>query len=77
MLYTALCIGAAFLLGLRAGLALGYRAERGKRILAERKWLGEIGRALGVRPMQLEPIESLRERVLDRALEQPRERPPT
>ena len=82
MLYTALLIGAAFLLGLRAGLALGYRAERGRRIVNERKWLGEIGRALGVRPTQAESVDALRERILDqalevRAIEQSRDRAPS
>jgi len=67
VLYSALIAIAAFLLGLRAGLALGYRAERGRRIVAERKWLLELGRALGVKPTALEPVEATRARMLDEA----------
>lgn len=65
MLMTALIAAAAFLLGLRAGLAIGYRAERGRRIVAERKWLLELGRVLGIRPVQLDSVEATRTRILD------------
>ena len=64
VLMSALIAIAAFLLGLRAGLAIGYRAERGRRIVAERRWLLELGRAVGVKPAELEPVDETRARIL-------------
>ena len=64
MLFNALIAAAGFLLGLRVGLAVGYRAERGRRIVAERRWLADLARALGVRAPQYESIDAARERLL-------------
>jgi len=68
---SALIAVAGFLLGLRVGLAIGYRAERGRRIVAERKWLLELGRALGVKPAQLDSVEATRARILDEVRDRP------
>ena len=65
--FAALVAAAGFLLGLRAGLALGYRAERGRRILAERRWLGELARALDVKQGEHESLDALRARMLNEA----------
>ena len=77
MLFNALIAAAGFLLGLRVGLAVGYRAERGRRIVGERKWLADLARALGVRPPQYESIDAARERLLEAAQDRrDREAPP-
>jgi hypothetical protein len=39
-------------------------AERGRRIVVERKWLSELARALGARPLELESVVAVRERLL-------------
>jgi hypothetical protein len=67
VLYNALLAIAGFILGVRVGLALGYRAERGRRIVQERKWLSELARAIGARPLQLESVEAARARLLAEA----------
>ena len=63
----ALIAIASFILGVRVGLAVGYRAERGRRIVVERKWLSELARALGARPLELESVDAARARLLDEA----------
>lgn len=75
MLFNALIAVAGFLLGVRVGLAVGYRAERGRRIVAERRWLADLARALGARPPQYESIDAARERLLDVALARADEEP--
>jgi hypothetical protein len=45
VLFIALAVVAAFLLGLRAGIALGYRGERRARALASSSKLGKSDRA--------------------------------
>jgi hypothetical protein len=60
----ALIAIASFILGMRLGLAVGYRAERGRRIVVERRWLSELARVLGARPLELESVEAARERLL-------------
>jgi hypothetical protein len=65
VLYNALIAIAGFLLGLRAGLAMGYRAERGRRIVGERAWLRQLARVIGVRPPEGESIDAARERLLE------------
>ncbi len=67
MLYNALLALAGFILGVRLGLALGYRSERGRRIVLERKWLSELARAMGARPLQLESVDAARARLLAEA----------
>jgi len=65
VLYNALLAFAGFILGVRVGLALGYRAERGRRIVLERRFLSELARALGARPLELESVDAARARLLD------------
>jgi hypothetical protein len=69
VLYSALIAVAGFILGVRVGLAVGYRGERGRRIIQERKWLGELARALGARSprTELESIDVVRARLLAEA----------
>ena len=79
-MYNALLAIAGFILGVRVGLALGYRAERGRRIVLERKWLSELARALGARPLELESVDAARARLLAHArsdADEPRSPPQT
>ena len=62
---------AGFILGSRVGLSLGYRAERGRRIIAERKWLAQLATALGAKPPELESIDAARARLLEAARQRP------
>ena len=71
MLLGALIGVAGFILGVRVGLALGYRAERGRRIVVERKWLAEFARVLGAKPPELESVDAARARLLAEARERP------
>jgi hypothetical protein len=64
---AALLAIAAFVLGVRVGLALGYRAERGRRIVAERAWLEQLARVMGAKPPELESIDAARARILGEA----------
>ena len=63
-LFSILIAIAGFILGVRVGLAIGYRAERGRRIVAERAWLAKVAGAIGVPPPELESIETARARLL-------------
>lgn len=67
MLFAALIAVAGFLLGLRAGLSIGYRAERGRRVIAERRWLADLARALDVKAGEQESIDAIRARMLTEA----------
>ena len=67
MLFSALIALTGLILGVRVGLAVGYRAERGRRIIAERKWLAELALVLGSKPPELESIDAARARLLDEA----------
>jgi hypothetical protein len=67
VLYSALIAIAGFILGVRVGLGVGYRSERGRRITQERRWLGELARALGIRRLDLESVDAARARILDEA----------
>ena len=67
MLFNALIAITGLILGVRVGLAVGYRAERGRRILGERKWLTELARVLGSKPPEQESIDAARERLLNDA----------
>jgi hypothetical protein len=67
VLFGALIAAAGFILGVRVGLALGYRAERGRRIVVERRWLGELARVLGAKPPEMESVDAARARLLDEA----------
>ncbi len=67
MLFGALIAAAGFLLGLRVGLAVGYRAERGRRIVTERRWLAQLATVLGAPPPELESIDAARARLLEEA----------
>jgi hypothetical protein len=58
---------AGFILGARVGLAVGYRAERGRRIVVERRWLAELAAALGAKPPELESVDAARARLLAEA----------
>jgi hypothetical protein len=69
VLFAVLLAIAGFILGVRVGLSIGYRAERGRRIVTERKWLADLARALGARPPELESINAARERLLAAARE--------
>ena len=69
MLAGALIAIAGFILGVRVGLALGYRAERGRRIVVERKWLAELAGVLGTKPPELESVTAARARLLAEARE--------
>ena len=71
MLFAALIAVAGFLLGLRAGLSIGYRAERGRRIIAERRWLADLARALDVKPGDQESVDAIRARMLTEARRRP------
>ncbi len=62
---------AGFILGARVGLSLGYRAERGRRIVVERKWLAQLAIALGAKPPELESVDAARARLLEAARERP------
>ncbi len=62
---------AGFILGSRVGLSLGYRAERGRRIIAERKWLAQLATAIGAKPPELESIDAARARLLEAARQRP------
>ncbi|MGO8993351.1 MAG: hypothetical protein ACLQVI_08470 [Polyangiaceae bacterium] len=64
MLFGVLIAVAGFILGVRVGLSVGYRAERGRRIVTERKWLADLAGALGARPPELESINAARARLL-------------
>jgi hypothetical protein len=64
VLFVVLLAIAGFILGLRVGLSLGYRAERGRRIVTERKWLGDLAAALGAKPPEFESINAARARLL-------------
>jgi hypothetical protein len=63
----ALIAIAGFILGVRLGLALGYRAERGRRIVVERRWLAELAGVLGAKPPELESVDAARARLLAEA----------
>jgi hypothetical protein len=64
----AVLIGVAgFILGVRVGLSLGYRAERGRRIVSERQWLADLAGAIGAKPPELESINAARARLLAEA----------
>lgn len=67
MLFGALIAIAGFILGVRLGLALGYRAERGRRIVVERRWLAELAGVLGAKPPELESVDAARARLLAEA----------
>ncbi len=67
MLFNALIAITGMILGVRVGLAVGYRAERGRRIVAERKWLAELASVLGAKPPELESIDAARARLLSEA----------
>jgi hypothetical protein len=67
VLFAALIAVAGFLLGLRAGLSIGYRAERGRRVIAERRWLAELARALDAKPGEQESVDAIRARMLTEA----------
>ena len=67
MLFSALIAITGLILGVRVGLAVGYRAERGRRIIAERKWLAELAQVLGSKPPEFESIEAARARLLGEA----------
>jgi hypothetical protein len=58
---------AGFILGVRVGLAVGYRAERGRQILSERKWLAQLAGALRAKPPEFESIVAARARLLEEA----------
>ena len=73
----ALIAIAAFILGVRVGLAVGYRAERGRRIVVERKWLAELAGVLGARPPELESVDAARARLLAEARSRGEEVPAT
>jgi hypothetical protein len=64
VIFAVLLAIAGFILGLRVGLSIGYRAERGRRIVTERKWLAELATALGAKPPELESINAARARLL-------------
>lgn len=64
MLFVVLLAIAGFILGLRVGLSIGYRAERGRRIVTERKWLADLAAALGAKPPEFESIDAARARLL-------------
>jgi len=76
VLYNALLAIAGFILGVRVGLALGYRAERGRRIVLERKWLSDLARALRARPLELESVDAARARLLAEARSRSRDAAP-
>ena len=67
MLSGALIAIAGFILGVRVGLAIGYRAERGRRVVVERKWLAELAAVLGAKPPELESVDAARARLLAEA----------
>ncbi len=67
MLFNALIAITGMILGVRVGLAVGYRAERGRRIVAERKWLAELASVIGAKPPELESIDAARARLLSEA----------
>jgi hypothetical protein len=70
VLFAALIAVAGFLLGLRAGLSIGYRAERGRRVIAERRWLADLARALDVKQVKTgeqESVDAIRARMLTEA----------
>jgi hypothetical protein len=67
VLLGALIAIAGFILGVRVGLALGYRAERGRRIVVERRWLAELAGVLGAKPPELESVDAARARLLGEA----------
>jgi hypothetical protein len=67
VLFSALIAIAGFILGVRVGLAVGYRAERGRRIVVERTWLAELASVLGAKPPELESVDAARARLLAEA----------
>lgn len=67
MLFNALIAITGMILGVRVGLAIGYRAERGRRILAERRWLTELAQVIGSKPPEFESIDAARARLLSEA----------
>jgi hypothetical protein len=67
VLFNALIAITGMILGVRVGLAVGYRAERGRRIVAERKWLAELASVIGAKPPELESIDAARARLLGEA----------
>jgi hypothetical protein len=67
VLFSALIAIAGFILGARVGLAIGYRAERGRRIVAERKWLAELAGALSAKAPEFESVDAARARLLANA----------
>lgn len=67
MIFGVLTAVAGFILGARVGLSIGYRAERGRRIVAERQWLADLAGALGAKPPELESINAARARLLAEA----------
>ncbi len=67
MIFGVLTAIAGFILGVRVGLSLGYRAERGRRIVSERQWLAELAGVLGAKPPELESINAARARLLAEA----------
>jgi hypothetical protein len=71
VLFGALIAIAGFVLGVRVGLALGYRAERGRRIVVERRWLAELAGVLGAKPPELESVDAARARLLAEARGRP------
>ena len=67
MLFSVLIAITGFILGARVGLAIGYRAERGRRIVVERKWLAELAGVIGAKPPELESVDAARARLLAEA----------
>jgi hypothetical protein len=67
VIFGVLTAIAGFILGVRVGLSLGYRAERGRRIVSERQWLAELAGVLGAKPPELESINAARARLLAEA----------
>jgi hypothetical protein len=67
VIFNALIAIAGLILGVRVGLAIGYRAERGRRIIAERKWLAELAQVIGTKPPEFESIDTARARLLSEA----------
>ncbi len=67
MIFNALIAIAGVILGVRVGLAIGYRAERGRRIIAERRWLAELAQVIGSKPPEFESIDAARTRLLNEA----------
>jgi hypothetical protein len=69
VIFGVLTAIAGFILGVRVGLSVGYRAERGRRIVSERQWLADLAGAIGAKPPELESINAARARLLAEARE--------